>query len=483
VSQLPALALPPIGGLLALLGAYILLIGPVNYLVLRRLDRREWAWITMPLLIVVFAVGAYGFGAALRGSNVIINEVAIVRGAPGATDGTAQVYLGVFSPSRETYQMSVPGGALLSAPLAGDVFGGEAGGASLDVLQGEPARVRNLAVGFGSLRAIRAETPTTVPLIEADLALVDGRLKGTIRNASEERLEKPAVVLGSTVEVLKDLEPGGSATVDVALSQTIFGQGISDKVVGSVFFPDSGRQNEDVIRQYVRHSIIDQLTYDPMGGSSINLPSDGPVVLAWGTRDILDVEISGQEPRRTGNVLYYLPTGLSVSGEVAFGQDLLRSSIVETDAAFFSKDPYSMNFGRGSATLAYRPIPFEGTFRPTTVILNLGFGGEIGAGGPAPKPVEPLESAPPSCDPALENECPELQPEDITGLPEIELFDLTGEGTWRRLPRLDPGMRYEISDPAKYVEPATGTLLIRFVNENQDGVGFSFGVELAGEVQ
>ena len=63
VSQLPSLALPPIGGLILLLGAYILLIGPINYLVLVRLDRREWAWFTMPILIIVFGVGAYGFGA------------------------------------------------------------------------------------------------------------------------------------------------------------------------------------------------------------------------------------------------------------------------------------------------------------------------------------------------------------------------------------------------------------------------------------
>ena len=89
-SQLPTLALPPIGGLIALLGAYILLIGPINYLVLKRLDRREWAWVTMPALIVVFAVASYGIGSFLRGSEVIVNEVAIVRGAPGATEGTAQ---------------------------------------------------------------------------------------------------------------------------------------------------------------------------------------------------------------------------------------------------------------------------------------------------------------------------------------------------------------------------------------------------------
>src|SRR5438876_9181514 len=100
VSQLPALALPPIGGLLALLVGYIVLIGPINYLVLRRLDRREWAWITMPILIALFAVGACGFGSVLRGSDIIVHEVAIVRGALDATGGSAQVYFGLLSPTR-----------------------------------------------------------------------------------------------------------------------------------------------------------------------------------------------------------------------------------------------------------------------------------------------------------------------------------------------------------------------------------------------
>ncbi len=112
VSQLPELALPPVGGLAILLGAYILLIGPINYLVLKRLDRRELAWVTMPALIVVFAVGAYGFGSLLRGSELIVNEVAIVRGSPGATEGTAQVYLGVFSPVAR----HVPGARARVAP-------------------------------------------------------------------------------------------------------------------------------------------------------------------------------------------------------------------------------------------------------------------------------------------------------------------------------------------------------------------------------
>ena len=49
VANLPSLALPPITGLLVLLLGYIILVGPVNYLILSRLDRREWAWITVPV--------------------------------------------------------------------------------------------------------------------------------------------------------------------------------------------------------------------------------------------------------------------------------------------------------------------------------------------------------------------------------------------------------------------------------------------------
>ena len=186
VSNLPSLALPPIGGLLVLLFGYILLVGPVNYLVLRRLDRREWAWITVPALIAVFTVGSFGIGAALRGSAVIVHEVAIVRGAQGTDQATVQSYLGIFSPSRAAFQVRVPGDALLSTPMNGDMFG-TGTQAALDVLQGNPSRIRDLAVGFGSLRTVRAEEAAIGPVIEGDLRLEDGRIIGTVTNRSNRR--------------------------------------------------------------------------------------------------------------------------------------------------------------------------------------------------------------------------------------------------------------------------------------------------------
>jgi hypothetical protein len=477
VSQLPSLALPPIGGLVALLGAYILLIGPINYLVLRRLDRREWAWVTMPVLIASFAIGAYGFGSALRGSDLIVNEVAIVRGAPGATDGVAQVYLGVFSPSRGTFQLRVPGGALLSSPISGDFFGGDGTTASLDVIQGDPARVRDLGVGFGSLRTVRAETAVTVPLVFADIRLEDGRLQGTVRNDSTETLLKPAVVLGGTVAVLEDLAPGATATVDVALAAGQFGQQLSDKIVGPVFFGDPRQLGDDAARLYARHTIIDQLTYDPNFGFTGTLPADGPVVLAWADHDLLPIEIEGQEPRRTGNVLYFLPMELTVSGTATFRNELLRSTVVASNAGFFSKDPYSISLGRGSAEIAYRPLAFAGRLAATELAIGMNFG-DPGL-TVEPTPIEPLPEIPEPCgDPPAED----CQAAGFDGLPEVEVFDLTSSA-WKRLPHLNGGSRYAVANPERYVDPATGTVLLRFVNDRNDGVGFSLDLAISGRLE
>ena len=72
--------------LLAVIAGYILLIGPLSYLVLRRLDRRELAWIVAPILVVIFSGVSYGIGASMKGSQIIVNQIAMVR---TSTDGTA----------------------------------------------------------------------------------------------------------------------------------------------------------------------------------------------------------------------------------------------------------------------------------------------------------------------------------------------------------------------------------------------------------
>jgi hypothetical protein len=326
------------------------------------------------------------------------------------------------------------------------------------------------------LRTVRAETAVSVPLVVADLRLVDGRLQGTITNESSQVLERPAVVLGSTVQSLDDLAPGASAQVDVALAQFQFGQQLSDKVVGPMMFGDPNGGNEDAARLYARRAVIDQLTFDPTFGFTGQLPADGPVILAWGDQTLLTVEIEGQTPRRTGNVLYFLPTELRVQGATTFRNDLLRSTVVSSDAGMFSKDPFTISLGRGEATLAYRPISVDGRLTATELIMGMNTGDpgfEID-----PQPLEPTTERPEPCEPNDPLGCPNA----FDGLPEIELFDLT-TSSWSRFPHLSHGTRYAVADPERYVDAGTGTVLVKLVNETMEQTGFSFDLSISGDVE
>jgi hypothetical protein len=475
--NLPALALPPVGGLIGLLAGYILLVGPVNYFVLRRLDRREWAWVTMPALVAGFAVAAFLYGNTLRGGQVILNELAIVRGAPGTTDGIAQVYLGIFSPTRTTYQLDVPGGALLSSPSSSDMFGGFDGSTSsgsLDILQGETTRVRDLAVGYNTLRAVRAEAPVAAPKINASVRLEGGRMLGTVRNESGVTLERAAILLGGTVAPLGDLPPGGNATIDVEATGNPFGQGITERVLGPGFFGgDPSLEGDEAQLLQVRQAMLNQLTMDPMNGTQTGVGAEGPVLLAFGRGPVVEARIDGTPARTTGNILWFVPLDLAVHGTVAFGGDLMRPTTIAADAAVFSKgDPFTMNFNQGTVTLAYRPVAFGGSITARKLVLLMNAGG--GSPPPAGNAVRPTGSG---------DEAPTRAEIDAQqdSIPIVELFDRVA-GKWMRFAHIAAGSAVEIADPQRWVDPASGAVLVRLRSDRPDGVGFQFQVRLEGEV-
>jgi hypothetical protein len=203
------------------------------------------------------------------------------------------------------------------------------------------------------------------------------------------------------------------------------------------------------------------------------------VILAWGRDEVLDVKVSGQNARRNANALYYLPVGIEVSGATTFTSDLLTSTIVSSDAAFFSKDPFSLNMGAGSATIAYQPIAFSGTIAASEIQFSLN-----GTAVPAPGAavLEPLATAPVTCkDPA--NTTPAgCVPPRLDGIPEIDVFDVKA-GAWVRLPHLSQNASYTLKAPDRFVNPSTGAVQFRFVNDSADqGVGFQFQVSISGVI-
>lgn len=79
-------------------GIYIVLAGPVMYLVLKKKDRRELGWITIPVLSVVFFGVVFVLAGRSTYHNGMISTKAIVEMEEGSSVGEAQIAMAMKVP-------------------------------------------------------------------------------------------------------------------------------------------------------------------------------------------------------------------------------------------------------------------------------------------------------------------------------------------------------------------------------------------------
>lgn len=496
---LPTLDLPPIDTLVVLLILYTLLIGPLNYLVLKRLDRREWAWITMPALVLVFSVASYGLGLTLHGTDTIVNELSIVRGTAGTDAGRAQVFFGVFSPSRRSFDVEVKGPALVTSTIS--EYQQTISQAGLDVVQGESARVRGLEVSVADLRAFRGELAVVAPLIEADLRLEGASVRGTVTNRSGRTLERPAVVIGSTVVRLNDLADGQSAQVTARLGGNPYGPSLGEQLFGSASYQPGAARSI-----YVRRAMIEQLTQGSNKFASSFSGGERPLLVAWGSDPVVPVSLGSERPQQVADTLYLVNLPLRASGTVVLAEPLIGRQIVESDAAWASDEGFAFSLGEGSMTVRYQAIPLDGDLRVTKLVLAMLEGGNFAVPRPVPDPLPPVppDVAPPPAaggadaaggaaaggggQPGVgggQGAPAAVAKPGLQGVPTIELFD-RDSGTWVAFEQLAMGQSAEIAEPQRFVD-ASGGLLVRFGYDDpldQGGqVYFNCAVSIEGTVQ
>jgi hypothetical protein len=93
-----------IGGFLLL---YILCLVPLNYYLLKKRDRKELAWITAPVIIVLFSTGAYAVGYRIKGGQLYLNSCSVLEGAANTDGFQAYTVASVFSPRQARYDLSI----------------------------------------------------------------------------------------------------------------------------------------------------------------------------------------------------------------------------------------------------------------------------------------------------------------------------------------------------------------------------------------
>lgn len=224
----------------ALVMAYLLLIGPLDYLVVHKLlGRPMLGWVSFPLVVLLSCCGAIALGRWSKGTESHVNQAEIVDFDAESSGARGTYWSTMYNPHAERHDLALgprlPGGqaaesaeSLLSwFGLAGTGLGGmHASGTGIDIVRTgyRFAPQLNALAGVPILSAstksfmVRWTAAARSPA-SAELKLDEnGLLLGTVKNESGARLVDVCLLSGQWGYRLGDLAPGQQIEINSDLN-------------------------------------------------------------------------------------------------------------------------------------------------------------------------------------------------------------------------------------------------------------------------
>ncbi|MCL4508704.1 MAG: hypothetical protein M1296_04155 [Chloroflexi bacterium] len=438
---LPQAALPSSRAFFLFFLAYILIVGPLNFWVLGRLDHREWLWMTIPVISLLSTGVAYAAAVESKGTSVLVNEVAIVHvdaETSRAVDGVYAGAVGIFSPGPAHYDVSLD--RVDGAYPVRQGFG--TADSSTQVLA-TPTGVflPRIPLRQWSLRvfAVSGEiNASALPSLETNLTYSSstataGQLSGTITNTGKTALLGPIVVFVGHIFNLPTLEPGASTTVHL-----IVDEGSIQAPIPSRF---SGPQSRPTPEQQLRTSLLDALLQYPgsypVGPTADQMPG-GVHVYAFTQGTPFTTAVAGHTVSVHALTLYDIRLPVQIKSKSAvFPAGLTNLSLLQNSGV---TTPLSFTLPLGTVTTLQFRIPVEIlATHITTLRLRLNFG--------------PVKTT------------PQVQ---------FELYNWS-TGQWDRQRTWSAGLN-TIASPGTYVDPR-GYLRLRITGANGQIELFSSDIE------
>lgn len=207
--------LPALLGLLAVLGVYIVLVGPVAYLVTRQ--RSMARWVAIPVLAGL-ATGVLFLSGEGMGTDTTADLVDVIETGPGLAVASSRV---VLSSDRGDRTIEAPPGWTVSVDEQfGFGFGFDPGMGTSGLVQRRTADGVRMAVPAvpGGISMVSTSGPVDFDgALEVTAATdADGRVTGEVRNTTDVTLTDVAVFSGRTASTqVGDLEAGESTSFEI----------------------------------------------------------------------------------------------------------------------------------------------------------------------------------------------------------------------------------------------------------------------------
>ena len=239
--------------LVVLVLGYLVILGPVRFLIIRWRKRRDWNWRILLCSIVVFSLLTYGLAIQQKGASILSNSVSIIQlnnggssclQSIGVLDKSAHYnvgpdlsrderseqrctgahitsYVGVFVLNQGDYQVHIPGNGLVQPAVDQNDPGPTTQSGSLaTIAPGQNGTEVSLpGVSFSTTRSLLSDRDSQVQGgINSQLTLQNGILNGTVTNTLSYGLSDVYVLMTNSFARIGHLAAGQSEQISLRIN-------------------------------------------------------------------------------------------------------------------------------------------------------------------------------------------------------------------------------------------------------------------------
>ena len=360
INQFSELATAKTSNFYLILLLYVIIVAPLSYFILKKIDKRELMWITVPVFAVIFAVAVYISGSGTRLGEITTNMVSFLN-IDEKGNATSTTYAGIFNANKMKITVKGKNGEKL-IPVSDSNYSPINQPAGNEVMEAKVfadsqggIEYRNSSLLETRLVQIQEEAKN-VGRVEMNLSFKNGALTGTIKNSTNLDLVDCLIVGPEGYNKIDSLKKGETYNFNGSTMKS-YGGGALQQLIQDEFFMYNSRNSN--INENERKSRMDKNLEGNILQMMFNYGNqqlEGINFLGFSKTELHDtLVINGNEVKKNERSVLFFPINLVFENGDSIEYPLGFVPYEVSNIINLNYDMYSKRlYGNGSVEILYR---------------------------------------------------------------------------------------------------------------------------------
>ncbi len=344
--------------ILGLLIMFILIIGPINYIVLKKLDKREKGWITIPAIVLAFSLVIYFWGFRTGFDKPLVNSISVVRYLPNTSIASVESTSSVLSFSNGDVKISLESDGKLSLPSD------DRSSYNYNQIKDKEIAVEYIIdnkreLVFRQRGVWDLDLITTAGDIKLDgpinneFYFKEGKIVGEIENLSQLNIEEAVFIYGNNYKRIGDINKNDKVTVEAGVAQSANNAKRYYDLVNNLYpWSNINSDKENILNDRVKREILESY----MGEFAKEIVSNNLMIIGWSKNSIgEEVTVNDVVGERLDRNLILIPINIKYESgnEIEIPYGILKPNILDPGNMAFDINMQSFH-GSGSVEFGFK---------------------------------------------------------------------------------------------------------------------------------